>query len=578
MPLEQDKNQGFKFSLGDVMNSGMYPEQFSHSVPMWTTGSNVIFTQTGVGKLEGWSQFATTGNGEPIRGFMQNVENGGADAILYAGDLTQLYRITDDGTVAVVGTGYGLSDESGSAIWDGGSTTWDANSSTWDFGLVQPSHWSMVPFGDWALATSGAVPQIRKGSGNFVDMYQAITGAFVSSPGINYAVDDVLTVTGGDGSGAMAIVTSIDGAGGVTGVGMTDGGSNYSIVATSFTGGSGTGLVLTFSLGGIDVSSVDIFKNSGPHILGFGTSTSDKEFIWCDADDPDTWVSASDNLAGQLEIRELLSPITCVVQLGQRLAVYGTDQMFLVNYLANDLVFGYQAALNGIGAVSKKAVVPVGRENYGLSAQGFFVTDGGSFKYIDEPAIRDWFKANVNNSQVGKAHAFHDKKNNLVRWLFPTGESTITGGVAFNYQSKTWSILDTTMSASDERRVQEAPFTGSEVGVIYKENTGDNADSVSMESWVRSKPMDLSNTDVVKELDSIRLGWTGNAITYRIGWSETDNGTITWNSYRTMELGFPFHSLRTAGRWMHVELYTNTLNTHWEVSDMEFIGRTEGTR
>jgi len=411
-------------------------------------------------------------------------------------------------------------------------------------------------------------------------MYQGVTGGVVTSAGSGYVVGDTLTCTGGTFStAATATVTSIDGAGGILTVGMTTSGAGYTTAPTGFTGGSPTvAASITWTLCDIDVSTVDIFRVSGPHVLGFNTSVSPKEFIWCDADDPDTWVAASDNLAGQLEIRELQSPIRAAVPLGSRIAVYGNDQMFLVSYLANDLVFGYQPALNGIGAVSKKAVVPVGRQNYGLSEQGFFITDGQSFEYIDEPAIRTYYEENANKAQLSKAVAYHDEENTQVRWYFPTDSVTITGGVSFNYKTNTWSILTATWSAGDERRVAEGPIVASEDGILYKSGTGNNASGSPLTAWVRSKPIDMDNADLVKEIDSIRIGYTGSGLTYRVGWSATEDGTINWQPYASMDTGFTFQNLRTAGRWLHFELKTDTLNSTWEVSDVVFIGRMEGTR
>lgn len=242
------------------------------------------------------------------------------------------------------------------------------------------------------------------------------------SGGINYVVGDILTLTGGTFTTAATVeVLEVDaGTGEITSIGMATGGAGYtdkSDPPTGFSGGSGSGASLAFanSISDFDVTTAEIFITRGPHILAFNTSLNDKEFIFSDADDPDTWVTASDNLAGALTIRELKSPIRAAVPLGQSIAVYGDDQMFLVSYLANDLVFGYRPALNGIGAVSKHAVVAVGRRNFGLARQGFYVTDGAQFEYIDVP-IRKWFRDNVIGSQLSKAIAFHDEKNNNVRW------------------------------------------------------------------------------------------------------------------------------------------------------------------
>lgn len=579
MPLERDKSNGFKLSLRDQMASGLYPQLFSRKIPLWKEGSNIIFTPHGVEKLKGRDLVANLGNGEPIRGLLQNKEDNGGTDILYAGDLSNIYRIDlSDGSNTTVGSGYSLSEDSGSAIWDTGSSTWDAGATTWDFGIVKADHWSFVSYGEWAFATYGGTPQVRKGAGDFVGMPQGVTGIFVATAGTGYVAGDALTITGGDGTGATAEVLTVGGSGEVTSVGMTNSGSGFTTAPTGVSGGTGSGLTCTFTICDMDVTTVNIFRKFGPHILGFGTNVSGKEFIWCDADDPDTWVAASDNLAGQLEIRELESPIQAVAQLGPRLAVYGEDQLFLVSYLANDLVFGYQAAVNGIGAVSKKAVVAVGRQNYGLSQQGFFVTDGAGFEYIDEPAIRDYFTENANKAQLSKTCAYHDEESTQIRWYFPTSAATVTGGVSYNYKSNTWSILTDTTSAGDERRIINFPLSGTEGGLVYKENSGNNDSDSAMVSWVRSKPLDIDNADIIKELDSIRIGWTGQGLTYRIGWSETEDGTITWGSYTAMETGFPFHNLRTAGRWLHIELYSASLNANWEVADVELIGRMEGTR
>ena len=578
MPLERDKSNGFKFSLKPYIGTGLFPEQFARNIPLWKTGADIIFTSTGVEKRKGNALVVDLSNGEPIRGLMQNKE-AGSTAVVYAGDLSNIYRILlEDGSFTTVGSGYSLSEDSGSAVWDSGSSSWDSGLTTWDFGVVKSDQWSFVSFGEWALATYGSAPQIRKGTGYFVGMPGGVTGVFITSPGTGYVVGDTITLTGGDGTGATAEVMAVGGSGEVTEIGMSDSGSGYTTVPTGVSGGTGSALACSFTVCDMDVSTVSIFKKFGPHIIGFNTSTSGKEFIWCDADDPDTWVAASDNLAGQLEIRELETGIQAVCQLGSRLAVYGEDQLFLVSYLANDLVFGYQAALSGIGAVSKKAVVSVGRQNYGLSQQGFFATDGTGFEYIDEPAIRDYFTDNANRAQLSKTCAYHDEDNTQIRWYFPTDESGNTGGVSFNYKTNTWSILTGDTSAGDERRIDNYPLSGSEAGLVYRESNGNNTGDSPLVAWVRSRPLDLDDADSVKELDSIRIGYTGFGLTYRIGWSETENGTITWTDYASMDEGFPFHNLRTAGRWMYIELYSGTLNAEWSVADIEVIGRLEGTR
>ena len=330
---------------------------------------------------------------------------------------------------------------------------------------------------------------------------------------------------------------------------------------------------------GLDVSTVDIFLKFGPHVLGFNTDVSDKEFIWCDADDVDTWVAGPDNLAGQLEIRELNTSIRAAVPLAGRIAVYGEDQLFIVNYLANDLVFGYQQALDGIGAVSKQAVVSVGRFNYGLSQQGFFVTDGSTFEYIDEPAVRTWFIKNVSSGQYAKVSGWHDEENSQIRWYFPKDTAKNDYALSFNYKNKTWSFITGNFSTGQERRIAGQPLAGTEDGKLVAAGVGTNdISSTPISSYIRTKPMDMGDARVIKELDALRVGFEGNELHYRVGVSEEEDTAITWIVDEQVNTGFDIHHLRTAGRWIHLEFYTDTLNSRWELMSAEIQGRLEGTR
>ena len=330
---------------------------------------------------------------------------------------------------------------------------------------------------------------------------------------------------------------------------------------------------------GLDVGTIEIFTKFGPHVLGFNTDVSDREFVWSDADNVDVWVAGPDNLAGQLEIRELNTAIRAAAPLAGRIAVYGEDQMFLVNYLANDLVFGYQPALDGIGAVSKHAIVPVGRFNYGLSQQGFFQTDGSTFRYIDEPAIRSWFLDNVSTGQYAKVAGWHDDENTQIRWYFPKSSADNDYCLSYNYETNTWSFITGNFSTGQERRIAGQPIAGTEDGKIVAAGVGNNdIDNTAITAYVRSKPMDMGDARVLKELDAIRIGYSGTGLRYKVGVSATENGTVTWITDKTVDKGFDVEHLRAAGRWITLEFYTTGLNQNWRLQSVEIQGRLEGTR
>jgi len=356
--IETDKQGGFKLALRDELKTGVYKGFFPSAAPLWAEGENVQFTQSGVRKMFGWDLLADTGNGEPIRGVLQQTENN--LIAVYAGDLSNLYRsaVPSEG-IEIVGSGYSIPENAGSTEWDGGATTWDDGATVWDNGAVPAGQWSFVDYGTFVLATNGIdTPQIRKGVGRFVSMVRAVTYVEPKNLGSGYTAGDIVNLTGGDGAGAQAEIISVDGAGAVASLAMYSGGANYTTPPTGVSGGTGTGLTIQNAVvTEMSFGTCEIFQKRGPHILAFGTNFSSREVAWCDADNPDDWITRTTNLAGTLEIRELKSPIRAAVPLGSRIAIYGDDQVFLLSYLGNELVFGYQPALNGIGAVSKSVVV-----------------------------------------------------------------------------------------------------------------------------------------------------------------------------------------------------------------------------
>jgi hypothetical protein len=266
--------------------------------------------------------------------------------------------------------------------------------------------------------------------------------------------------------------------------------------------------------------------------------------------------------------------------------------MFLVNYLGSPNYFGYQPAIDGIGAVSKKAVVSVGRRNFGWSQQGFFVTDGVSFEYIDDPQVRNFIQNNSSPAHLGKVNGYHDEQNNQVRWYYANNDPSeavagkVNAGVAYNYQQNTWTVLDVGRASSQERLIYPYALSGAEDygdandGKVLFENAENDNDLVALVAYARTKGLDLGEPDRVKELSSIRIGTTAETqgLTYRTGWADTEDGTIAWDSYKDTAAGYDFTNLRTAGRWLFLEFYSADINNKWEVTSLELQGRYEGTR
>jgi hypothetical protein len=100
------------------------------------------------------------------------------------------------------------------------------------------------------------------GSGAALNLVGSVSCASVSSGGTGYAVNDVLTVTGGSGTSSILTVATVS-SGVITSVNVTNAGSytTFPVSPVNVTGGSGSGA--TFNLTGGVISATISFGGSG---------------------------------------------------------------------------------------------------------------------------------------------------------------------------------------------------------------------------------------------------------------------------------------------------------------------------
>ena len=581
MPREPSET-GFKVNVSELLNSGWSPDRFYRNVPFWADVDAVDFTEYGIQKRGGVTDIVDLSS-ENIRGITTGTEYD--TKVIYSGDLTSLwlYKLSDSSTKDV-GSTYSLSENGGSTSWDSGTTTWDGGSTVWDEGLVEPSLWAFANFGTWVLAVNGVdEPQIKKNNITFNDLLSGeISGGSVNSGGSGHALGDAFTFTGGTGTGFTATVTEVSG-GAVTAFEITAFGSGFTdgdTLTQSTTTGSGTGLTVDVTVSDSPYINAYTISQLGPHILMFNvsTSTSDSpfDFVWCSEDDPDTWVASSTNSAGSLTIREADTELRAAVPLGRSLAVYTTDQMFLVNYIGAPFYFGYNTALtHGVGAVSKQAVVSVSNKNYGLSKDGFFVTDGVTSQNIGKDnGINAYVKTNIAESEYAKVTAWHNKEYNEIVWNLPIGSTAVNTEVIYNYSLGTWTKKTSDYTYGVSSGVFDNPVLGDNAGTIVYGNGGNNAFTAS----ITSRAHDLDDADSIKELTSIRIGKLGEgAPTVKIGWADTPTVAPTYVDSFVLDNTFVEHILRTAGRYLFLDIESTSADA-WEITDVVIQGRTGGTR
>ena len=521
-----------------------------------------------------------------IRGLTAINDEG--ERIAYIADLQNIYsyKLSDNST-DLAGSGFNLvADSSGTAWSDSGTaTTWDVGSGLadtfWD-GSGGSQQWDFETYGSFVVGAYGSTPVIKKNNLTFNTFSAAsVVGLTIANPGTSgYAVGDEIVGT----SGANTIEAEVTKAssGTVTELKVTYWGSasqqaalnNGDTVTFTVPGGRSGAVTATVSQPTGVPANVKAFHKQGPHLLAFYERT----FYWCSQDDLDSWTASATNTAGELRIREADTDIVAVRQLGSNLAVYTENQMFLVSYVGLPNIFGYKLSLEGsIGAVSPQSVVSVGRKNYGLCKDGFFVTDGSSVEMIGRAAgINDFFAKNAAFAELGEVYAFDNSKENEVTWALPLNSSTISKEVYYNYKTGQWGMRDSNITAYLDRGVFSFPISGDNTGAFFFESTTprltDNISAVS-------KGHDLNNSERIKEITAIRVNKEGNGSpSVQIGSSDTPDGDVTYTAEYVVDDTYKSFPVRVAGRYLTIKVTSKGPMDDWTITNMEIQGRFEGER
>lgn len=338
------------------------------------------------------------------------------------------------------------------------------------------------------------------------------------------------------------------------------------------------------ALGGTPPSTMRIIKKLGPYVLGFNTATDPKGYAWCHADDVEQWVPSSSNSAGDLIIRELNSEIKAAQYLGTNIAVYGTNSMAIVGERSAPYYFGHNIALTGIGAVSQNAVVSIGRLNYGLSREGFWKTDGVSYKYIDEPVIRKYLQDDINWNKVGKICSYHNQARKEVIWYYQSvNGSDCDKGVSYNYETDSWNVYSIGRTACTELNIFKYAVTATAAGAVYLEDVGSNADDIALPASVETLPIAFYNEDkilkdYVKYVEAVDLGMpvkTGT-VYLEIGMkNRLEDSVVTWKKLLVDDPTNPV-PVRLSARWFIFKVTSTDLNTSWEIQTMTVYGKVIG--
>jgi hypothetical protein len=233
----------------------------------------------------------------------------------------------------------------------------------------------------------------------------------------------------------------------------------------------------------------EVAAKVGPFLFFLNTDQEVYVLQWCDEDDRAVWTPTTGNLAGDLALRDLNSPIRCAVRLGPGLGVYGDDKLHAVNLVGSPLVFGQEQRLDGIGAFGKHSVSVLDRLNFGMGPRGIFMTDGVSFEYIDHPAIHDLIYEDINLEATQLVTSWVDPAQWTVFFSYPQGgHDTNSRSVGYNYKNRTWGIFKMARTAASSEGIFNGALAGDVDGNVYLQGLRGTVPSPEAEPLTLDEP------------------------------------------------------------------------------------------
>lgn len=345
--------------------------------------------------------------------------------------------------------------------------------------------------------------------------------------------------------------------------------------------------------------SPQIFLTHGPHVLAFNFGIAPNRFAWCSADDVDTWTTAADNTAGDLDVREFSNGIIAATYLGDAIAIYSDNQMGIVNYLGAPLVYGYDVTISeGVGAYSKNSVFTVGNLNYGVCRNGFFKTDGVSYELIGMGSVWDTFIGELNKGQTSLIHGYHLEKESELWWWYPVGSGNTnpSKAIVYNYRSDTWTFVEAERSGSIPPTDLEYPLAFRPDGYIFFHEVGTTEvradytdgplEEFAIPCWIETKPMHMNQVQAdgsvmnaehkYKYIQAVLLSVTryeDMGLLVRIGTKDNlTTGTVYWSDPFPDDLVWPLLS----GRYIILRIEANTTKGPWELQAFDIHGKITG--
>jgi len=345
--------------------------------------------------------------------------------------------------------------------------------------------------------------------------------------------------------------------------------------------------------------------------------TTQKSMVrWANAKNPRDWES---NLAGNSSQQPLVNKNTGIdahesieafSHKGDNVFILTKRNVWAMTPATHPHIYTYGIIMPGKGLIAPRVVASDYTDTLYMSFDGFYFI--GSMNDISIE-IQNKVFSNLNEYSLSKAFAFYSPSANEYRFCYPTGDNLICNETAiYQRDTKAWSFLtcdynchalafddfgytadsipyDTIeeiqeSSWEDFRKTGVIPYeiVGNEKGQILKLDSGNNNNGEAISGYIETG--DIGNGFINTALDELRLLLKAdsnviNPVMIQVGTREGLDYAINWSNPQPYSPGISRKvNFRKQGKWNRIRIYSDTLDSPWELSGYGLQYSELGTR
>lgn len=167
---------------------------------------------------------------------------------------------------------------------------------------------------------------------------------------------------------------------------------------------------------------------------------------------PGTWVAGTTNSAGSTDLSDLSDELIDGWPLRDRLVLYSTSEVWLMEPIGGPLVFSFRRAMSDAGVINQNCVVEHEGVHYVFGNNEIYRHDGIQKQSVSRGRVNDFIYQNMDRGRSKQFFVFHNAKLNEIYFCYVSGDGFVrwpndgtygcNRAAVYNYRADTWQFYD----------------------------------------------------------------------------------------------------------------------------------------